>query len=72
MKPHKKREHVKGAWWYIAGALAFFAWCAQTGHDPGAILDGVVGTGFFLCAVWVLFCAVIAIVGGLLGCGKGK
>ena len=72
MKSQKKREHVKGAWWYIAGTLAFFAWCAETGRDPGAILNGVVGAGFFLCAVWVLFCAIIAIVGGLLGCGKGK
>ena len=72
MKPHKKREHVKGAWWYIAGALAFFAWCAQTGRDPGAILDGIVGVWFLLCALWVFFCAIVAIVGGLLGCGRGE
>ncbi|MBO4330142.1 MAG: hypothetical protein IK051_04360 [Rhodocyclaceae bacterium] len=71
MKPQKKREHVKGAWWYIAGCIAFFAWCAETGRDPGAILDGVVGAGFFLCGALVVFCFVVAIIGGILG-GNGK
>ena len=71
MKPQKKREHVKGAWWYIAGVIAFVVWCAQTGRDPGAITGGFVGAVFFLLAAWVLFCAIVAIVGGILG-GNGK
>ena len=70
MKPQKKREHVKGAWWYIAGILAIVAWCAETGRDPGVIFAfGLVVysiIGFFMACV-----VVIALVSGLFG-GNGK
>ncbi len=71
MKTQKKREHVKGAWWYIAFTLAFVAWCAETGRNPGDIANGIVGAGIFLVMGLVFFCAIVAIVGGILG-GGGK
>ena len=69
MKPQKKREHVKGAWWYIVGAIAFVAWCAETGHDPGVI--SAIG-GCLLILFWVFsifLCLFVAILGGG---GRGK
>ena len=71
MKTQKKREHVKGAWWQIVGALVFIGWCAETGRNPGDILNGIFGAGFFLLMGVVFFCAIVAIVGGILG-GGGK
>ena len=69
MKPQKKREHVKGAWWYIVGIIALVAWCAETGHDPGVILSvpALLFVLFWVCSI--VFCLVAAILGGN---GRGK
>ena len=69
MKPQKKREHVKGAWWYIAAVTAIFFWCAQTGRDPMKIFAAG-GALYVLFAFWCVFCVIVAIVGGILGGGR--
>ena len=63
MKPQKKREHVKGAWWYIAGFIAFFAWCAETGRDPGVFLIAP----FALYVVVLLAVVAVALFLAILG-----
>ena len=71
-RPRKKKpEYVQGAWAYILITVMFVFGCGITGVNP----SDVASLGFLLPIVAgfaVIFVLLVGLVGGILGCGKGK
>ena len=67
----KKSEHVPGAWAIILAFVAYVFGCGITGADPHSF-SALALLYPFVLAVALVFVIIIGLVGGFLGCGKGK